>query len=112
MIALCQRKACEGAAVGALTISIPYPVQKEGEEPQDPVTFFVGAEVCQDHLDAFDAKDFLSPGLRMQIARCLVASGAGRPDFDRAWANAVPVNDQQWLQFKAGIAASSAGPEH
>jgi len=116
----CQRRGCTAAATGALVIMTPYSVEMskiEGSQrlnfrQPDPMAFFVGAELCQAHIEAFDAIGFLTPGMQMEMARRTVSDDRGRPDFSRAYPESVPLDDPQWLSFRAGIlAAQQAEPD-
>ena len=112
----CQRKGCDQHADGALVIMLPYNVEVSKLEASqrisfrqpDPMAFFVGVELCEAHVRAFDATGFLSNSVRMEMARRTVGADRGRPDFDRAYPKSVPLDDPHWLEFKKGIAAAQA----
>lgn len=106
----CGRDGCNRFASVALALKVPF----AGKSPKDaePLTLFLGVEVCEDCKRGAKAEQFITDKFRAGMVKAIIEAGRPPVDFTRCLLAGVALTDQAYIGYralmaKAGTAAKS-----
>lgn len=95
----CARHGCINRGIHGLKICVPAKGHKIFEHA--PMTALIRLAVCDSHYRDVRSEEFITEALRNEMTAFAERENKVPPDFSRAYMDAVPVNEPEWLEFMA-----------
>ncbi len=106
MTKTCEHQGCARAATHAPRLNIPaqgWPI-----DLHQPISMFIGIELCKDHAKTFGDGFKWSDNPKLKEAIEIVSRGKAPPDFDRAFHTVTRLDSDEYRKFGQVRAAPSA----
>lgn len=97
----CSRHACLSRGIWGLKICVPTDGLRLHQGR--PLTSLFNVIVCDDHIEDVSAAEFVT----QELVNRMTAYARGenkRPDFRRAFIDAIPITDREWQAFQRALA--------
>lgn len=95
----CARKNCINRGIYGLKVCVPAAGHRMFEHA--PMTAMIALAVCDEHYRDVRSEEFITEPLRNEMEALAKRLEKVPPDFKRAYMDAVPVNEPEWLEFMA-----------
>jgi len=101
----CEWKGCREEATRALRVSVP--AQDWPIDMHQPARLILSLKCCLEHARAFNAKEFLQENPKLKEVFRIMLRGKQPPDFDRAFSEAIGLDDPELAILERQAAGST-----